>query len=181
VTGASVRTLVVATLLQGAFATVLVARGAVSFAPLTPPAAFGVVAGAATGYGLYRLLAQRGAGPRQHVSSGAILTLAFAYLVISVAEEIIWRGYAFGMLAPLRGPLVAVVATTLGFALAHGVHQGFVGVRFHLLTGLAFALTLLATRSLAAAAAAHATYNLTVFLRTVSIRKKASYDRLVVG
>jgi hypothetical protein len=122
------------------------------------------------------------AGPtRRHVSSGAFSTLTFVYIVISVAEEIIWRGYAFDTLAPLRGPLVAVIATTVGFALAHGVHQGFVGVRFHVLTGLTFALTLLATRSLAAAAAAHATYNVTVFLRTVAIRKKASYDRFVVG
>jgi membrane protease YdiL (CAAX protease family) len=181
VTGATVRTLVVATLLQSAIATVLVARGAVHFAPLTPPTALGVVAGAATGYGLYRLLARRDAGPREHVSSGAFSTLTFVYIVISVAEEIIWRGYAFDTLAPLRGPLVAVIATTVGFALAHGVHQGFVGVRFHVLTGLTFALTLLATRSLAAAAAAHATYNVTVFLRTVAIRKKASYDRFVVG
>lgn len=181
-TGANARTLLVATALQSVIAAVLVARGAVAFAPAPLAGALGVLAGAAAGYVLYRLLSLRdAAAPQQFASARAVAALALVYVAISIAEEIIWRGWAFDTLAPSRGTLAALIATTAGFALVHGVQQGFAGVRFHLVTGLAFGLMLLATGSLLAAIAAHATYNLAVFFSTAGTRKKAHHDRLAVG
>jgi membrane protease YdiL (CAAX protease family) len=178
---ASARPLLVATALQSALAAALVARGAVAFARAPLADALGVVTGAALGYLLYRGLSLRDAPSRQPASAGAIAGFALAYAAIAVAEEILWRGWAFDVLAASRGALVALIVTTAGFALAHGIHQGFAGVRFHLVTGLAFALTLLATSSLAAAAAAHAAYNLALYFAGVSLRKKAFHDPLAVG
>lgn len=180
-TAASARPLLVATVLQSVLAAILVARGAVPFAPAPLAAALGVLAGMAAGYLLYRLLSLRAPATPEHASVRAIVAVACAYVAISVAEEIIWRGWAFGTLASTRGTFVALIATTAGFAIVHGFHQGFAGVRLHLATGLAFGLTLLATRSVAAAAAAHVTYNLAVLLGTVTTQKKARHDRLAIG
>jgi len=88
---------------------------------------------------------------------------------------------AFDLVAASRGALVALIVTTAGFAIVHGIHQGYAGVRFHLVTGFVFGLTLLATSSLVGAAAAHVAYNLAVLLGTVATRKKAFHDPLAVG
>lgn len=175
------RTLLVATGLQSVLAAVLVARGAVTFVRTPLADAIGVLAGVAVGFVLYRLLAARDASAPQRAGTGAIFALALVYTAISVAEEILWRGYAFDLVAASRGAVVALIVTTAGFAIVHGIHQGYAGVRFHLVTGLAFGLTLLATSSLAAAAAAHVTYNLAVLLGTVATRKRAFDDPLAVG
>jgi membrane protease YdiL (CAAX protease family) len=181
VTGASARPLLVATVLQSVVGAILVARGTVTLAPAPLAAALGVLAGIAAGYLLYRLVSLRAPAAREHASVRAIVAVAFVYVAISVAEEIIWRGWAFDTLASTRGTFVALIATTAAFAVVHGLHQGFAGVRLHLATGLAFGLTLLATRSLAAAAATHVTYNLAVLLGTVTTQKKARHDRLAIG
>jgi membrane protease YdiL (CAAX protease family) len=175
------RVLLVATVLQSALAAVLVARGAVVFVRAPLADAIGVLAGIAVGIVLYRLLAAREQSAPRRASTAAIVALALVYTAISIAEEIIWRGWAFDVLAASRGALLALIVTTAGFALVHGIHQGYAGVRFHLVTGLAFGLTLLATSSLAGAAAAHVAYNLAVFFTAVATRKRAFHDPLAVG
>jgi membrane protease YdiL (CAAX protease family) len=181
VSPADLRLLLGATALQGALAAVLFARGSVTFASAPLAGVLGALAGMAIGYALYRLLSARDATPPRPASAGAIALLALLYAAIALAEETIWRGWAFDALANSRGALVALIATTLGFALVHGIPQGYAGARFHLVTALAFGVTLLATRSLAGAAAAHVTYNLAVLFGTAVMRKKARHDRLAVG
>jgi NhaP-type Na+/H+ or K+/H+ antiporter len=176
----NVRPLLAATVLQSALAAFVVARGTLSFAPSALAGAGGALAGAVLGYGLYRLLAGRIRATREPAAGSTLFTLALAYVAISIAEEILWRGWAFDRLAA-RGAVTALIVTTAGFAAAHAVHQGFGGVRQHALTGLAFGLVLLIAGSLVAAIAAHVTYNLAVLLSTVSIRKKARHDRLALG
>ena len=178
-TSASLRPLLVATVLQSIAAAVLVARGTVTLGrgPLVDAA--GILAGVLVGVGLYRLIAS-GTGNARHARPAAVIALALVFVAISVAEEILWRGLAFDYLAP-RGTVLALIVTTVGFALVHGVHQGFSGVRFHLLTGLAFGLTMLVTGSLLAAIAAHTGYNLTLFLTTVTARKRGLHDPVAVG
>jgi hypothetical protein len=180
--GANARPLLVATALQSILAATLLAR-AVTFAPAPAPAAgvLGLLGGAGAGYALYRLLSLRDSGPPNYASVRAFAGLAVAYVAIAVAEEILWRGWAFGTLESSRGIPTALIVTTIGFALVHGIHQGYAGVRFHVATGLAFGLTFLATNSLAAAAAAHVTYNVAVLFGTVTTQKKARHDVLALG
>ncbi|HYW53872.1 MAG TPA: CPBP family intramembrane glutamic endopeptidase [Dongiaceae bacterium] len=175
------RALLVATALQSVLAAVLVGRGAVTFVRAPLADAIGVLAGVAIGFVSYRLLAARDVSAPRRAGRGAIVALAVVYTAISVAEEILWRGYAFDRVAASRGALVALVVTTAGFAIVHGIPQGYAGVRFHLVTGLVFGLTLLATSSLAGAAAAHVAYNLAVLIGTVAPRKGAFHDPLAVG
>jgi membrane protease YdiL (CAAX protease family) len=83
--------------------------------------------------------------------------------LLAFCEEVIWRWFAIGGLTPRVGAGVAFAASTIGFALCHA-GQGTRAIRVHLLTGSTFGAVFLASGSLAAAAAAHATYNLGVLL-----------------
>ncbi len=84
---------------------------------------------------------------------------ACAVLVVSAAsEEVVWRRVVLGEL--LRaGPLAALAGSTLGFALVHRTRQGL-----HLGTGAAFGGLYLATGALAAAIAAHSSYNVLLLM-----------------
>lgn len=128
----------------------------------------------AAGIGLHRLLAQ---GDETSGGSVRFETAAlYALLLVSVAlaEEGIWRGFVLATLEVSRGMIVALLVSTLGFAAAHALHQGWSGVRFHVLTGSAFGLAMLLSGSVLVAAVMHVAYNLS-FL-TALVRKRGLAD-----
>jgi ABC-2 type transport system ATP-binding protein len=82
-----------------------------------------------------------------------------AYLTFtSAAEEVVWRWLVLGASAPVVGLAPAFVASTIGFALAHGIRRRDVAV-VHLVTGTAFGAVYVATGRPEAAILAHALYN----------------------
>jgi ABC-2 type transport system ATP-binding protein len=105
----------------------------------------------------------RGRGPAL-AAKGLLLTLR------SASEEVIWRWWLLGGLAPRFGALPALTVSTSCFALAHARGQGRRGVVVHLLTGTVLGGLFLVTGSLAAAVAAHVAYNLLVALAVESER-----------
>lgn len=75
-------------------------------------------------------------------------------------EEVVWRGAVLGGLMVLVGPLLALAASSAGFAIWHWPSlRGRCAV--HLVTGAAFGGAFL-VGGLAAAISAHALYNLLV-------------------
>jgi ABC-2 type transport system ATP-binding protein len=87
-----------------------------------------------------------------------------AYLTVtSATEEVLWRLLVLGGLAPVVGLGPAFVASTVGFALAHGLSRRDV-VAVHLLTGAAFGAVYVLTGRIEAAIFAHAAYNWLVIL-----------------
>jgi ABC-2 type transport system ATP-binding protein len=86
----------------------------------------------------------------------------------SASEEVAWRWFLLGSLAPAVGMLGAFAASTAGFALAHAGPQGGRGVAVHAVTGGVFGGVFIATGSLLAAVAAHGGYNLLVLLAVES-------------
>jgi ABC-2 type transport system ATP-binding protein len=94
--------------------------------------------------------------PRRRV---APLTVKAAYLTItSAAEEVLWRWLVLGGLTPIVGLVPAFLASTVGFALAHGVRRAEV-VAVHLATGSAFGTVYVVTGHVEAAIVAHVVYN----------------------
>lgn len=77
----------------------------------------------------------------------------------ALAEELIWRVVALAALAMTFGPWLALAVTTAGFAVSHA-GGGRRAVAVHLVTGSVFGGVYLGTASFAAAATAHASYNL---------------------
>jgi membrane protease YdiL (CAAX protease family) len=109
------------------------------------PLAVGVAAGVGLFYALARIR------PPVPPAVAAVL------VVLAGAEEVSWRWFALGELATRAGPAAALIATSVGFGLAHP------GARLlHTATGIVFGGVYLATGSLVAAWAAHAAYNLSV-------------------
>jgi ABC-2 type transport system ATP-binding protein len=95
------------------------------------------------------------------------------YLTItSASEEVFWRLLVLGGLAPVLGLVPAFVASTVGFAFAHGLRRGDV-VAVHLLTGATFGAVYLATGRVEAAIVAHALYNWLVVVAVESGRRAA--------
>ena len=92
----------------------------------------------------------------------AVVAKASFLAARSAGEEVIWRWFVLGGLAPVVGALPALAASTAGFAIAHHRSQGTRGVLVHVLTGAAFGCVFLATGSLVAAVTAHVAYNLLV-------------------
>jgi ABC-2 type transport system ATP-binding protein len=86
----------------------------------------------------------------------------------SASEEVAWRWFLLGSLAPAVGMLGAFAASTVGFALAHGGPQRGRGVAIHAVTGGVFGAVFIVTGSLLAAVAAHGGYNLLVLLAVES-------------
>ena len=132
----------------------------VLLAPAAPAGRIGswaaAVAGAAGGLGLYLAVARH----RPYVPPLVPAALAAcAMLVVSAAsEEVVWRRVVLGEL--LRaGPLAALAGSTLGFALVHRTRQCL-----HLGTGAAFGGLYLVTGALAAAIAAHSSYNVLLLM-----------------
>jgi membrane protease YdiL (CAAX protease family) len=87
--------------------------------------------------------------------------------IASVAEELIWRVVALGALVPTLGSWLALALTAAGFAVSHA-GSGRRAVAVHFVTGSAFGGVYLATASFAAAATAHASYNLGTLLAAES-------------
>jgi membrane protease YdiL (CAAX protease family) len=166
-TAARAQSIVTFSLVQVAIATALVALGAVRVAYDVERDLIGILPGVVAGVLLFYVLAYDGAAKPVPAKSSAVLRLAALLAAVSIAEEIIWRGYALATLRTSTGPLVALIATTLGFAAAHATTQGWSGIRNHLVTGFVIGLVFVLTRSLLAAVMTHLSYNL-MFLRTLA-------------
>jgi membrane protease YdiL (CAAX protease family) len=164
-TPAPPRTILIGALFQIGLAGVLLATGTVRLGAHSPRDGAAIAAGAALGWALFRLLAGpapaagRAAGWRTLAGFGTLL------IAISVGEEVLWRGFAFHLIAANSGAAAALIVTTAGFAAMHALGQGFAGLRTHAVTGLALGAVLLLTGSLLSAIATHLSYNL-MFLRT---------------
>ena len=105
--------------------------------------------------------------------TGAVV-IRSAYLVgRSAVEEVIWRGYVFAGLALAIGTVAAFAATVSLFAIAHRPRQGSLWI-VHVVTGAIFTTLFATTGSLAAAIAAHATYNVLVGLAVEGARGRAT-------
>jgi membrane protease YdiL (CAAX protease family) len=120
-------------------------------------------------------LAGRMPSPRR-IGRARIRIVAAKAGVLAVAaagEEVVWRWFAIGALAPAVGLGPALGASTGAFALAH-VGQGIRAVPVHVVTGASFGAVFLATGSLLAAAVAHATYNVTILFTLESARARSS-------
>ena len=132
--------------------------------PLDGPAA--VAIGAAAGLALFVVLAGRPRRPRRRpgltVARSAWLSAGAAF------EEVLWRGLALALLLPRVGMAAALGATSTGFALSHR-HQGRGGA-VHFVTGGVFGATFVCA-GLAAAIAAHASYNVLVDLGVLAERE----------
>jgi len=89
---------------------------------------------------------------------------AIFFIFRAATEEVLWRGFALTWLMAVAGPAAGFLGAVVAFALAHGYFQGLPGVAVHSFTGAVFASAFLATRSLAAAVAAHAVYNTLVVI-----------------
>lgn len=115
----------------------------------------------------------------------AALTVQGAYLTMtSAAEEVFWRWLVLGGLAPVIGLVPAFLASTVGFALAHGIRQADV-VAVHLATGAAFGTVYVVTGHVEAAILTHAVYNLLVLVAIESgapaVRLPATLKRSGLG
>jgi membrane protease YdiL (CAAX protease family) len=130
------------------------------------PAVVELPAAAVIGTALYAMLARgsvraalRGLRPRRRTAvHGAVLGAT------ALAEEIVWRAFALAAAHVVLGlpVLVALAATSVLFAALHVHAHGARGAVSHLVTGSTFGGGFVLTGSLAAAAAAHITYNLWV-------------------
>jgi membrane protease YdiL (CAAX protease family) len=149
------------------WATAFAAAAIVGLPPWDPPlgGAAAVAAGALAGAVLFVALAGRPRRPRNR--PGVALARA-AWLSAGAAfEELLWRGLALALLLPRLGLAGALGATSAGFAFAHR-HQGRDAV--HLVTGGVFG-TAFVCAGLAAAIAAHASYNVLVDLGVLTERE----------
>jgi ABC-2 type transport system ATP-binding protein len=91
--------------------------------------------------------------------------LVAVLVVVGGSEEVLWRGFALARLAPAVGSVPALVLTTAGFAASHYPGLRGRGVLTHTVTGSVFGAVFIVTGSLAAAVAAHGSYNLLVVAR----------------
>lgn len=133
------------------------------------PFGFGLAIGLVAAAGLFTGLA------RSHVPlrsarrrAPTVIARGAFFAVRSASEEVLWRWFVLGSLAPAFGAGGALVASTAGFAAAHMGAQGRRGAAVHLVTGTVFGTVFLSTGSLLAAISAHASYNLLVVLAVES-------------
>jgi ABC-2 type transport system ATP-binding protein len=161
-------------------ATVLLATADVSIQARYPWQAT-VVAAVLVAAVLFAALARRPLRLRSlSRSRGPALVAKAAFLGCSSAsEEILWRWFLLGELSSKIGVPAAFLVSTLGFAVVHGRWQGGRGVAVHVMTGSVFGGIFLVTGSLAAAIAAHVTYNLLIAVAVESARSTARPGRRV--
>lgn len=121
-----------------------------------------MVIGASVGFG-FVLAAGAGATPAgaPHLPglarpAGSFLPWAAVTLVVAIAEEMILRGLLFSRLQHAGGNVLAVLATTAAFALMHVPLYGWHVVPLDVAVGLGLGGLRIATRGIAAPAAAHA-------------------------
>ncbi len=132
-----------------------------------PPAAGGALAiplGLVVGFAVFTLLTGgRMSRPRFSPSRAPALTAVGVFLLArSAFEEVVWRGFVFGLLTRL-GAATALGGSTIAFALSHWRPQRW-RMAAHLVTGGAFASLYYSTGSLTGAIAAHGTYNVLIAL-----------------
>jgi membrane protease YdiL (CAAX protease family) len=113
------------------------------------PSLVGLVVGAAAGAAL--VVALSGCRPRLPPAG----LVPFVIVVSAVAEEAVWRRLVLGTLADRSGPMPALAASTVAFAVAHRS-----GRRVHVATGAVFGGLYVLSASLVCAASAHIVYNL---------------------
>jgi len=94
----------------------------------------------------------------------ALLVLGASLLVAPFFEELIFRGYLYGLLEPAWGTSAAVVVTGILFGLLHApqLAPGWVQIGFLCLVGLTFSLIRAKTGSLRASFLMHLAYNATI-------------------
>jgi membrane protease YdiL (CAAX protease family) len=118
------------------------------------PVALALATGLAAGAALYVLAVRAPLTKLGRSASFAVAVSRHAFFaLLATDEEIVCRRVTLGVLLP-RGVLLALVVSTVAFALAH---RGRVGL--HLVTGGVFGAVYIATGFLAAAIGAHWTYN----------------------
>ena len=127
-------------------------------APTTPPRApwpyaFAAALGILVGLALFTALSF--ARPHFLFAPAAVVVAC-----VGMSEEMIWRGFALGRIAPASGSVVAVVVTTVAFAATHVPLLRLRGAAVQLLTGSVFGTLFVGTGSVLACVVAHATYNL---------------------
>jgi ABC-2 type transport system ATP-binding protein len=112
---------------------------------------------------LFASLARVGVSPAAlaTVPLRQLLARTVALTAKAAHEEALWRAFALGFLVGPVGRAGALAVSTLVFAAAH-VHRLGARAAQHLATGAVFGLAYLATGTLAAAIAAHATYNVLI-------------------
>jgi membrane protease YdiL (CAAX protease family) len=93
--------------------------------------------------------------------------LVLGLVLAPILEESLFRGCLLPLLAQTTGSRIAVILTAILFALFHQPTNLSHWVSFTA-TGVAYGWIRMASRSTAAAAVMHATYNLAVFLSAVS-------------
>jgi membrane protease YdiL (CAAX protease family) len=93
--------------------------------------------------------------------------LVLGLVLAPILEESLFRGCLLPLLAQTTGSRIAVILTAILFALFHRPTNLSHWVSFTA-TGVAYGWIRMASRSTAAAAIMHATYNLAVFLSAVS-------------
>jgi membrane protease YdiL (CAAX protease family) len=138
--------------------TALAATLLVTVAPHGPrprlPFVLSMPTGALVGGILFALAVRAPVDTAARTASLAVVAGKHAFFgLLAADEEIVWRRVALGALLP-RGLLLALVASTATFALAHRRR-----VLLHFATGGVFGTLYLATGSLAAPIGAHWTYN----------------------
>jgi membrane protease YdiL (CAAX protease family) len=166
-TAGRARSIVVVSLAQVAIAAALVAAGIVPLLRGAERDLIGMSAGVVAGLLLFYALAHNGNVHPVPAKLSAVIKLAALLAAVSVAEEILWRGYALASLRTTTGPIAALIVTTIGFSAAHASTQGWSGIRYHLITGFVMGLAFVLTGSLLAAVTTHLSYNL-MFLRTIA-------------
>jgi membrane protease YdiL (CAAX protease family) len=126
------------------------------------PTALAAGAGILAGGLLFVLLARR------LPSAGATQPVLLAVLVAcATAEELVWRRFALAGLAARTTAPAALVASSCGFAFAHGRLRVS-----HLVGGALFGTLYLVTGGLVAPVCAHAAYNVAVAAGT---RRRTAY------
>ena len=94
---------------------------------------------------------------------GVVELLVLGFVLGPILEESFFRGCLLPLLAQTTGSGIAVILTAILFALFHQPADLAHWVSFTA-TGIAYGWIRVASRSTAAAAVMHATYNLAVFL-----------------
>jgi ABC-2 type transport system ATP-binding protein len=130
--------------------------------PLVPAGA-AATAGAFLGFALVVLLARTVRLPVRVGRGRVPLVVAKAVVLAigSASEEVVWRWFAIGVLAPQVGVATAFGLSTLVFALLHLAPRAML---VHAVTGGAFGGAYLLTGSLAACICAHVSYNLLILV-----------------
>lgn len=106
-------------------------------------------------------------GDQAGTAGGWIATVAAQaalFTIAALAEEALFRGYAFQVLARVGGPAVAIVVSSVLFALAHGANPsvGIFALINIFLAGILLAIAYLRTFSLWFATAVHMGWNWTM-------------------